>query len=63
MEYITVKELKKELEKRGIDVSLPLLYRYISRLPENMVRVQRKLKRRYWKVSREAIELIVSGEL
>lgn len=61
MDYITVKELKKELEKRGIHVSTPLLYRYISKLPENMVKVQRKLKRRYWKVSREAIEFIVNG--
>lgn len=63
MRYITVKELKKELEERGISVSEPLLYRYVRKLPNDMVKVQRKLKRRYWKVSIKAIDLIVNGEI
>ena len=62
-DYISVKELRKELKQRGIEVSLPLLYRYVYRLPKDMVKEVKKVKRRYWKVSRKAVELIVNGEI
>ena len=54
---------KKELEERGISVSETLLYRYIRQLPDDIVKVQRKLKRKYWKVSTKAIDVILNGEI
>lgn len=62
MEYLTPKELHRELEHRGVKIARSTLYWHLARLPSDMVKVERKIRKNHYLVRKEAVEFILSGD-